>query len=125
MAININARKSNEKLLCYHYKKSEYKQDLEHEPRINDFFRARKISDLVSEENGIGRGSIFDNSALQIETHDTIKDLRDGDLVKIVQFNKVFIVDSHREIYDEDNFEYMTTHNANKGIILELRGSGR
>lgn len=125
MAININVRKKGEKLLCYHYKKSDYKQDLEYETKINDFFRAKKISDLVSEENGIGRGSIFDNSTMQIETHDTIKDLRDGDLIKIVQFNKVFIVDSHREILDEDNFEYMTSKNANKGIILFLRGSGR
>lgn len=125
MAININVNKRNEKLMCYHYRKNEYDDTLGHENKINDYFRARKISDLVSEENGIGRGTLFDNATIQIETHDTIKNLRDGDLIKIVQFGKTYIVDSHREVFDEDNFEYMTIKSANKAIILELRGSGR
>lgn len=125
MGININVRKRNEKLLCYHYLKSEYDETLAHSSKINDMFRARIVGNIVSEENAIGSGVIYDNSTLQIETHDTINNVKEGDIVRIVQLGKIFIIDEIQEIVEEDNLEYMQYQNSNKALILQLRGKGK
>lgn len=125
MGININVRKKDEKLMCHHFRKSEFDENLEYESRINDIFRAKIVNNIVSEENGIGKGVLYDNSVLQIQTHDTIKNVKEGDIIKIVQLNKYFMITEIQEVVEETNLEYMTYSNSNKALVISLRGKGK
>lgn len=125
MAININVRKRNEKLFCEHFKKEEYDETLTYQTRINDIFRARFLGNITSEEALITKGVIIDNSTLQIETHDTIKEVKEGDIIRIKQINKVYIITEIQEVVEEDNLEYLPYDVSNKALILSLRGKGK
>lgn len=125
MGININVIKKDEKLLCYHFRKEEFDENLVYGGKINDVFRSKVVGNIVSEERQAGSGFLYDNTKLQIQTHDIIKDLKVGDLVKIVQFNKYYIVGDIQEVVEEQNLEYMPYGMVNKSLVLELRGKGK
>lgn len=125
MAININVRKYNEKLFCEHYKKEQYNETLTYENKVNDIFRAKILGNITSDGTIIASGVILDNSTLQIETHDTIKEVKEGDIIKIKQIGKVYLITQIQEIVEEENLEYMPYGVSNKALVLSLRGKGK